>query len=258
MSPSSPKIDKSDFVNDYVRSYVIPEDSWLPARYGEKSVVTEHRVIDKPAENREETLTKNEEQPQLVNHVEEFVVKSEDNIVRSPFDGSAKIDEIIKQIQALPVEMGIFSGNCIDYPYFMSTFAEVVESKVSDPRGRLVRLIQYLQDEAKELVESCSYLPAAEGYERAKDLLKRQYGDQYRILSQYRKELKQWPKIRSHDAKGFRRFYSFLMKYKATMLSLKSPSIADSPELLQKLQLVLPPFLQERWNRRSFQVRKKR
>ena len=99
----------------------------------------------------------------------------------------------------------------------------MVESKVSDPRGRLVRLIQYLQDEAKELVESCSYLPAAEGYERAKDLLKRQYGDQYPILSQYRKELKQWPKIRSHDAKGFRRFYSFLMKYKATMISLKSP-----------------------------------
>ena len=40
-----------------------------------------------------------------MNHVEEFVVKSEDNIVRSPFDGSAKIDEIIKQIQAPPVEM---------------------------------------------------------------------------------------------------------------------------------------------------------
>ena len=93
----------TEFFNDYVRSYVIPEDSWLPARYGEKAEVTEHRVIDKPAENREETLTKNEEQ--LVNHVEEFVVKSEDNIVRSPFDGSAKIDEIIKQIQAPPVEM---------------------------------------------------------------------------------------------------------------------------------------------------------
>ena len=59
-------------------------------------MVTEHRVIDKPAENREETLTNNEEQ--LVNHVEEFVVKSEDNIVRCPFDESAKIDEIIKQI----------------------------------------------------------------------------------------------------------------------------------------------------------------
>ena len=75
MSPSSPKIDNSDFVNDYVRSYVIPEDSWLPARYGEKSVVTEHRVIDKPAENREENLTRNEEQPQLMNHVEEFCCK---------------------------------------------------------------------------------------------------------------------------------------------------------------------------------------
>ena len=61
----------------------------------------------------------------------------------------------------------------------MSTFAEVVESKVSDQRGRLVR-IHYL-DEAKELVESCSYLPAAEGYERAKDLLKKQYDNQYRI-----------------------------------------------------------------------------
>eukprot|EP00111_Clytia_hemisphaerica_P013055 TCONS_00038349-protein len=48
------------------------------------------------------------------------------------------------------------------------------------------------------------------------------------------------------------------MKYKTTMLSMKSQSLADNPEIIQKLQLILPPHLQERWNRKSYQVRKNR
>ena len=171
-------------------------------------------------------------------------------------DTSLVVDEILRHMQAPPVEMSVFSGNIIDYPLFIATFAEVVESKITNPRGRLVRLIQYLRGEAKELAESCSHLPSDEGYERAKLLLDKQYGDKYRILSQYRNELKYWPKLKSYDAKGFRRFYSFLLKYKATMLSLKTPSFADSPETIQKLQLILPPHLQERWNRKSYQIRR--
>ena len=58
--------------------------------------------------------------------------------------------------------------------------------------------------------------------------------------------------------KPFRRFYSFLMKFKSTMLSLKTPGLADSLETIQKLQLILPPYLQERWNRKSYQIRKKK
>jgi len=95
-----------------------------------------------------------------------------------------KFDEILRHMQAPPVELDVFSGNVIDYPHFIATFTEVVESTITNPRGRLVRLIKYLKDEAKELAESCNHLPPEEGYERAKNLLDNQYGDRYRILSQ--------------------------------------------------------------------------
>jgi len=42
------------------------------------------------------------------------------------------------------------------------------------------------------------------------------------------------------------------------MLSLKNLKGYDSPELIQRLQLILPPYLQERWNRRSYNSRRKR
>ena len=37
-------------------------------------------------------------------------------------------------------------------------------------------------------------------------------GDPHIILSTYRKEIRNWPKLKFGDAKGFRKFYNFLVK----------------------------------------------
>ena len=46
---------------------------------------------------------------------------------------------IMNQMLALSVEIDTFNGNCIEYPYFIAMFNEDVESRISDPRGRLTR-----------------------------------------------------------------------------------------------------------------------
>ena len=166
------------------------------------------------------------------------------------------LTHLINHMQAPTVEMDVFSGNCMDYPYFITMFSEVVERRIADPRGRLTRLLKYLKDEAKELVQSCVYLPTDEGYKKARELLDKNYGDRYRILSEYRKELRSWPTLKPHDGQAFRKFYSFLIKYKTTMRSVDNFDRYDSPELIQRLQLCLPNFLQERWNRTSHSIRK--
>ena len=232
-------VDKEEFVTSYVMSHQIQSQANLTVNDPEHPKWKQNI----PGSNKDLKETQSSE--------------IKEKIVNVP-NGLDQLSDIIKQIQAPTVELDVFSGNCIDYPYFMATFSEVVEAKITDPRGRLTRLIKYLQDEAKELVQPCVYLPPADGFIRAKKLLEKQYGDRYKILAQYRKELKSWPKLKSHDSKGFRQFYSFLLKYKATMETLKTGSAYDSPELLQRLQLILPTFLQERWNRRNYQCRKRK
>ena len=94
----------------------------------------------------------------------------------------------------------------------MSIFKEVVEDKIEDPTGRLIRLIKYTDGEAGELIKPCVQQPTRLGYRNAKMLLEKQYGDSHRIYASYRKEIKNWPSIKNGDAKSYRKFFASLNK----------------------------------------------
>ena len=51
------------------------------------------------------------------------------------------------------VDMEQFDGNSLNYHYFMELFAEVVQTKIEEPRGRLTRLMQFTTGEARELIK---------------------------------------------------------------------------------------------------------
>ena len=71
-------------------------------------------------------------------------------------------------------------GNVLNYHYSMALFREVVESKVEDPSGRMIRLLKYTSGEAKELINHCIQLPSSEGFKYAKYLLEKGYGNPHR------------------------------------------------------------------------------
>ena len=66
---------------------------------------------------------------------------------------------LLKISSAPDVDMDYFSGDPLDYHYFMSLFEELVEKKIDDPFGKLARLIKYTRGEAKELIQHCSQWP---------------------------------------------------------------------------------------------------
>ena len=86
------------------------------------------------------------------------------------------------------VQIESFTGNPLDYHYFMSVFQETVEYKIDDPCGRLVWLLKYTEGEAREKIKHCIQQPVDIGYDRAKLLLEQNC----RILAAYRKEIKGW------------------------------------------------------------------
>ena len=167
-----------------------------------------------------------------------------------------KLCELLQLQAALEVDIDYFSGEPLEYRYFMTTFEEVVEKKIRDPKGRLTRLIKYTKGEAKELIRHCIQRQADDGYSFAKQLLEKRYNNPHRVLAAYRKELKQWKQINPGDAVGFQRFYSFLIKC-SSLVEGQYWNTLDSPENLCQLTSKLPGATRERWNRKAFNIRKR-
>ena len=51
------------------------------------------------------------------------------------------------------MEIETFTGNLLNYHYFMAVFKEVVQYKIDDPHGRLVRLLKYTEGKARETIK---------------------------------------------------------------------------------------------------------
>ena len=137
------------------------------------------------------------------------VLVDDDN--KHEIDTNEILCRLMKQQSAPKVDNDSFDGNPLNYRYFMAIFKEVVENRIDDPRGRLIRLIKYTKGEAKELVMNCIHQPPREGYQIAKMLLEKRYGDPHRLLGSYRKEIKEWQQLKLGDAAGFRKFSNFLV-----------------------------------------------
>ena len=167
-------------------------------------------------------------------------------------------ESIVKLLQlqtAPPVDIDEFDGNPLEFNYFLATFQVVVEQKVTDPRGRLTRLIKYTKGEAKELIKNCIQENPAAGYAHAMSLLRTQYGNPHIIARAYIQELRRWEPLKAGDSEAFRKFFGFLVKCKTCMNGGNYLSELNFPDILQVLQSKLPYGLQDKWNRRAVKLR---
>ena len=74
------------------------------------------------------------------------------------------------------VELTSFDGNSVDYWKFVRQFECYVESKTNDPGQRLLYLLYYCRGSARKAIDACVILPPAEGYQRARTILKDMFG----------------------------------------------------------------------------------
>ena len=158
---------------------------------------------------------------------------------------------LLKMQSAPDIDMDVFTGDPLDYQYFMSLFEELIEKKVDDPLGRLARLIKYTRGEAKELIQHCIQMPLPEGYYLAKELLQKEYGDPHKVTAAYMKELRTWKPIKGNDVKEMKKFYRFLLKCNTNRKGDTYLTLLDNPETLRILQTKLPSKMQDKWTRKA-------
>ena len=106
------------------------------------------------------------------------------------------------------------------------------------------------------LIKHCIQLPHDKGYKYAKSLLEKTYGNPHKILSSYRKEVKDWPQVKFGDAKASRKFFNFLLKCES-ISDNQHWNALDTPEILCMLISKLPGVLMDRWNRKVQNIRRR-
>lgn len=141
-------------------------------------------------------------------------------------------------------DLKAFSGNLLDYRIFIQTFESQIEKKTEDHGERLAYLLQFTEGEAHALINACVRMHPKEGFQEAKRLLKREYGNTFRIASAYRKQLEEWPTMKE-DPDKMKKFAALLQRSKTAMQDLGKLEALGDHESLIRLMMKLPQHVSE-------------
>jgi len=109
-----------------------------------------------------------------------------------------------------PRDIPVYDGDPLQFEAFIRAFERGVERKTDDESDCLHYLEQYTRGQPKDLVRSCQHLPPAQGYQRAKHLLKEHFGNEHKIATAYMSKAFTWTMIKAEDVKALQAFSLFL------------------------------------------------
>ena len=165
-----------------------------------------------------------------------------------------QIAEVSRQSKLPTCEIPSFDGNPKSYQRFMQTFKLVVETNTSDPCSRLNLLIQYTSGEARLVIEDCVLLDPKHGYERAKQLLKQNFGNFYDIARTYIDGLIYGETIEEDNPKKLLDFSRKLTKTEDTLTALGYTADINATSNLILIANRMPGFLQVKWADQAYDI----
>ena len=98
--------------------------------------------------------------------------------------------DLINVLNISRLEFDKFSGDPLQYQTFMNAFDDLVDSHISEGRVKLTRLLQYTDGPAKLAIQNCALVSGEKGYRRAREILKRRFGNAHLVSQKIINELR--------------------------------------------------------------------
>lgn len=149
------------------------------------------------------------------------------------------------------VTIPVFKGDPLDYLFFMSAFEYGIERKTEKSQDRLFLLEQYTLRHPRELACRCQNMHPERGYAAAKELLKKHFGDEHKILPH--KGLN-WAIIKVEDAEALQAYSVFLNGCLNTMNSVQYLEELNHPVNMKAIPCKLYFKLQEKLQIKAFKL----
>lgn len=167
---------------------------------------------------------------------------------------------LVKQqrLSSLPtLSIPTFKGDPLEYMYFIRAFEHGIEDRTENCKDRLHFLEQFTMGQPRELVRSCQHMEATAGYEEAKRLLKKHYGDEYKIAMAYVEKALSWQTIQAENAEGLLGYSVFLAGCCKTLGSIQYMEELDNPTSMKAILSKLPYKLKEKWRGKVFDLQER-
>ncbi len=108
--------------------------------------------------------------------------------------------------------------------------------------------------EPKELVRSCQHLDPEVGYSLAKNLMKDQFGNEFKVAAAYMDKALSWPSIKTEDAQGLYAYSLFLRSCCNLIDDISYMQELNMPSNMRTVVMKLPLKLRERWRERACEI----
>ena len=169
------------------------------------------------------------------------VIKQAKTFLRSTKEAAANVS--LRNLP--PVELPTFDGQVSDYPLFISTFDDLVHKAPIDDAAKLARLLQFTKGKANHAIKSCVH--AADGYVRARSILKQRFGDDYTITEEIATRLRSGSAVSTPD--DIRQLADELSTAVATLKQLGTLSEMESQHFILDILRRLPTHNQLRYKK---------
>ena len=149
-------------------------------------------------------------------------------------------------------EIPRYDGDPTKFWSFMKNFEVNVAEKLSSDKARLSYLIQLTGGKARSSIECCVLL-GDEGYDKAKEILKTQFGQPHIILHALMEEMLSC-RVTNNNYEALWKLISMMKKCKITLEQMGYESHLHNPENLLKIQKLLPYYIQRKWATKAQEV----
>ena len=145
-------------------------------------------------------------------------------------------------LQAPKVNISTFDWDPMGYFPFIRAFEENVEKLLDDEGSKLTRLMQLCTGKAARALQCCSMLPPAQGYQKARQILKARFGDPFTITEVWVNKL-----IEGGPRTNLQEYADDLQNCYECLTALRATGELQSQSSLVALVRKLPPSLPNRW-----------
>ncbi|XP_071486966.1 uncharacterized protein [Diadema antillarum] len=152
-----------------------------------------------------------------------------------------------------------FTGDPLHYHSFVRAFEHTIEAKTCSDSDRLYYLDQYTLGEANAIVKSCMYgQDQTVAYRKAKDLLRRKFGNRQLIVETMMMKAVQWPDIKPEDGEELHRFSIFVTELHNLARDLNMESEVNHSHNIRLIIGKLPYKLRDKWRNRADDIQEEK
>jgi hypothetical protein len=133
----------------------------------------------------------------------------------------------------------------------MRNFELNVENRVQETSVKLSFFIQYTSGTAREAIKNGVILPANEGYAKAKEILRKNFGQKHIIICAFIERVTKGPQIKPGEPDKLMQLSRDMCNCLLNSTQLNYKADINAMDTLSKIVKKLPSYLQAKWAERS-------